>query len=246
MKYLRFKGRVAGAARCGLGGILLALAAAGCPGAVDPSLWPPGTGNNSGNPGSGGTGMAACDPTPIFAAKLCANLGCHDSFATSANFDMTSTGWQTRLVGVNPKGGGANPSKCAGNGPYLATDKKPATGLFLDKLKPDAGAPCGVPMPQIGTPLSAEEFDCVQSWATALVIAGPSPTGAAGTTGGGGTSGAAGTSGGGGTTGGGGRGGTGGTGTGGARGGTGGGGGARGGTGGSSGGRGGNTDGGGQ
>ena len=54
---------------------------------------------------------------------------------------MASDGWQTRLVGVNPKGAGLNPSMCAANGPYLVAGMQPATGLFLDKLKPnnDAG-----------------------------------------------------------------------------------------------------------
>src|SRR5205085_9973029 len=152
----------------------------GCPGAVDPSLWPTANGNSSGNPGSGGAGMPACDPTPIFANKLCANIGCHDSFATAANFDMTTTGWQTRLVGVNPKGSGANPAKCASNGSYLAPGTQPATGLFLDKVNPNTTPPCGVLMPQVGTPLSMTEFDCVQSWANALVMAAPSTSGAAG------------------------------------------------------------------
>ena len=50
------------------------------------------------------------------------------------------TTWQTRLVGVNPKGGGANPSLCGAGGPYLVAGVQPATGLFLDKVKPDTTA----------------------------------------------------------------------------------------------------------
>jgi hypothetical protein len=254
MKDQRYKRGDRAAIGCVVAVALLALAAAGCPGTVDPSLWPTANGNSSGNPGTGGAGMPpACDPTPIFNDRSCANIGCHDQFGTAANFDMKTAGWQTRLVGVNPKGGGANPSMCGSNGPYLATDMQPATGLFLAKLKPNTTPPCGVLMPQIGTPLSSTDFDCVQSWANALVMAGPSPSGAGGTTGGGGSSGgsAAGASGGGGTaggggTGGGGRGGAGGTGGGGgARGGAGGGGGARGGAGGGGGARGGTGGGGG-
>jgi len=133
----------------------------------------------------GGTGVPACDPTPIFTMKICANAACHDANATAANFDMKSDGWQTHLVGVNPKGAGLNPSMCAANGPYLVAGMLPAKGLFLDKLKPDVSPPCGVLMPQVGTPLSADEVACVQSWADALVMAaGPSPTGAAGASGG--------------------------------------------------------------
>jgi hypothetical protein len=258
----------------GLSGVLLALGAAGCPGTVDPTLWPTATGSGgAAGPGTGGTGgmlVPACDPTPIFAAKICANAACHDANGTAANFEMKSSDWQTRLVGVNPMGAGLNPSMCAANGPYLVPGVQPATGLFLDKVKPNTTPACGVLMPQVGPRLTDEEFACVQSWADALVRAAPNPTGAAGTSGGnggasgaggsaaggrggaagGGAGGRGGTGGGGGTTGG--RGGSGGGG-GGGRGGTGGGAGSggaagsRGGSGGSRGGAGGNvTDGGGQ
>ena len=252
----------------GLSAVLLALGAAGCPGTVDPSLWPTVAGSaGAGSPGTGGAGVQACDPAPIFRAKVCAAAACHDANGTAANFDMASDGWQTRLVAVNPQGAGLNPSLCAANGPYLVADMQPATGLFLDKLKPNTTPACGVLMPQIGAKLDAADFECVQSWANALVMAGPSPTGAAGASGGsGGSSGVGGsvggTSGGGGGAGGvggrggsgggagtGGRGGTGGGAGAGGRGGTGGAGG-RGGAGGSTGGRGGTggnvTDGGGQ
>ena len=104
----------------GLSAVLLALGAAGCPGTVDPSLWPTATSSGSaGNAGTGGTGVPACDPAPIFVAKNCAVPACHDTNATAANFDMASSDWQTRLVGVNPKGAGLNPSMCGANGPYL-------------------------------------------------------------------------------------------------------------------------------
>ena len=249
----------------GLSAVLLALGAAGCPGTVDPSLWPAFAGSaGAGGPGAGGAGVPACDPAPIFRAKLCYASACHDANGTAANFDMVSDGWQTRLVGVNPKGAGLNPSMCAANGPYLVAGMQPATGLFLDKLRPNTMPACGVLMPQVGAKLDAADFECVQSWANALVMAGPSPTGAAGASGGsggssgvggsvGGASGGAGGVGGRGGSGGGagtgGRGGTGGGAGAGGRGGTGGAGG-RGGTGGSAGGRGGTggnvTDGGGQ
>ena len=261
----------------GLSAVLLALGAAGCPGTVDPSLWPTFAGSaGAGSPGAGGAGVPACDPAPIFRAKFCFASTCHDASGTAANFDMVSAGWETHLVGVNPKGAGLNPSMCAAAGPYLVAGMQPATGLFLDKLKPNTMPACGVLMPQIGEKLNEADFECVQSWANALVMAGPGPTGAAGASGGsggssgvggsvggtsgggGGSSGAAGRGGAGGV---GGRGGSGGGAGAGGRGGTGGGAGAggrggtggaagRGGTGGSTGGRGGTggnvTDGGGQ
>ena len=181
-----------------IGAVLFALGAAGCPGTVDPTLWPTATGSaGAGNPGTGGTGVQACDPTPIFVAKICSSGVCHDANGTAANFDMGSSDWQTRLVGVNPKGAGLNPSMCGANGPYLVPGVLPATGLFLDKLNPNPNRTpaCGVLMPQVGSKLTAEEFACVQSWADALVMAAPSPTGAGGTSGGsGGASGAGGSS----------------------------------------------------
>jgi hypothetical protein len=176
--------------------ILFVLGAAGCPGTVDPSLWPSATGSGAGggtSAGTGGTGAPACDPTPIFTMKICGNAACHDASATAANFDMVTAGWQTHLVGVNPKGAGLNPSMCAPNGPYLVAGVLPAKGLFIDKLKTDVAPPCGAVMPLVGPPLSAADMDCVQSWADALVMmAGPSATGAAGAGGGSGGAGGAG------------------------------------------------------
>ena len=152
-----------------LGSILFALAAAGCPGNVDPSLLPVGGGGNSGNGGSGGT--PTCDPAPLFAAHNCSLAGCHDATGTSANFEMVSATWQAQLVGVNPKGGGGLASMCAGMGPYLVPGSVPATGLFLDKLKDGTTPACGVLMPLVGEKLTTADFDCVQRWANALVTA---------------------------------------------------------------------------
>ena len=158
----------------GFGGVLLLFVAAGCPGSVDPSLIPSGSGGThgggAGTTGAGGSSVQSCDTAPIYMAKACANAGCHDANGTSAAFDMTSPGWQTHLVGVNPKGGGTLASACAANGPYLVPGMIPAKGLFLDKLK--EGTACGVVMPFAGTVLTATELDCVQTWANALVASG--------------------------------------------------------------------------
>jgi hypothetical protein len=176
-----------------LGALLVALGAGGCPGTIDPSLWPSSSGSGGagsvGAGGSGGAGMQVCDPTPIFDAKICANGACHDATDPSADFDMASGGWQTHLVGVNPTGGGITPSSCPNNGPYLVAGALPARGLFLEKLNPDLAPPCGVVMPLVGAKLTAAEFACVQSWANALVMAGPAATGAGGASGGGGAGG---------------------------------------------------------
>ena len=169
---------------CRLPGItLVALAAAGCPGTVDPSLWPS---SNTGEGGSGGP--PPCDATPLFVANNCTLAGCHDNLGTSANFDMKSTGWEKKLVGVFPKGGGGLASKCATSSkPFLIPGVIPATGLFIDKVKPSAAIECGDPMPLVGTKLTDDDFACVQSWADAIVMAGGSGPG--GTSGGGGAAG---------------------------------------------------------
>jgi len=168
--------------------LLLAFSLPGCPGNLDPSLLPQGGGTGTGGSGSGsgGTGGSGagsggatpppCDPAPIFKTHLCANTGCHDPSGTSANFDMGSSDWQTRLVGVNPKGGGALASKCGELGaPYLKPGTMPATGLVLDKLKVDSTQPCGDLMPLVSAKLTATEVACIQDWANSLVKKGPAP-----------------------------------------------------------------------
>ncbi len=48
---------------------------------------------------------------------------------------------------------------------YLKAGSNPATGLFLDKLNPDTTIPpCGAHMPNLGAPLTAAQFACVQSY----------------------------------------------------------------------------------
>ena len=194
---------------CRLPGIMLvALAAAGCPGTVDPSLWPS---SNAGEGGSGGP--PPCDATPVFAAHSCTISGCHDDLGTSANFDDEVDGMGDEVWWASSrKVEEALPSKCATSSkPFLIPGVIPATGLFIDKVKPGAVIECGDPMPLVGTKLTDDDFACLQSWADALVMAGGSRArrdkrggGAAGGTGGG----AAGTGGGsGGTSGTGGRGG---------------------------------------
>jgi hypothetical protein len=141
-----------------IGAALLLVGLAGCPGSLDPSLLDAS--------GGGGTVNVA----PIFAKYTCAAPNaCHDANGTAANFDMATTGWEMKLVGTNPKGGGT--SVCASNGPYLDPGSNPATGLFMTKLKGGTGLVCGVRMPQVGGTLSAGEIAMVQQWANALVMA---------------------------------------------------------------------------
>jgi hypothetical protein len=82
---------------------------------------------------------------------------------------MKTPGWETKLVGKLSRAGGASGlgSACISSGlPYLKASSSPATGLFLDKLRPNP--PCGMRMPLSTDYLSAQELDCVQRWANDL------------------------------------------------------------------------------
>jgi hypothetical protein len=144
-----------------------------------------GCGGSGGN-GTGGAGMSGGQPctiddvnkifvtTTANPVKGCTVINvCHDNQGSAAGLDLTSAGWQTRLVGANPtamKGSAmSNFSMCVGHGPYLVAGSKPAAGLIIDKLNPATPTPpCGVHMPNLGTMLSATEFACVQSYFTTL------------------------------------------------------------------------------
>jgi hypothetical protein len=137
-----------------------------------------GTGGTGG--GTGGTGGAGvgCDVTPLFVGAngqqpkyLCTIIGaCHDAQQSATGLDMSSPGWERKLVGAvasNGTGPSALASMClAWPEPYLIKGSSPARGLFLEKLA--ANPPCGVQMPNLGPPLTAADLACVQRWANAL------------------------------------------------------------------------------
>jgi hypothetical protein len=171
-----------------LGTALLTVVAAGCPGTLDPTLFPPPMSGTAGTVGMGaagttgaaGTGAAGtgaitpCDAMPIFVKYSCTLVGsCHDAMGSAAKLDMATAGWEKTLVGKVPPGGGAmaTPSLCATGAtatvPYIKAGSNPATGLFVDKLT-KTPPPCGAVMPNIGGPLTAMEKTCVIQWATVL------------------------------------------------------------------------------
>ena len=124
--------------------------------------------------GGGGGGGTTCDVPALFTAKSCAITGCHSAMMPAANFDMVTAGWEMRMVGLAPPGGGptmATSSLCANMGQtYLVAGSKPATGLFIDKLS-KAPPQCGLKMPNIPLmDLSAAEIACVQEWANKLTV----------------------------------------------------------------------------
>jgi hypothetical protein len=88
----------------------------------------------------------------------------------AAAFPMATADWESKLVGVMPKGGGTIASQCmgaaGGNKPYLVKGSNPAEGLFIDKLKNPP--PCGDEMPLLTGPISAADMTCIMQWATAL------------------------------------------------------------------------------
>jgi hypothetical protein len=138
-----------------------------------------GGGGPGGGTGAGGSG-AVCDVPKIFSTNGygCSIPACHSAVNPAGNFDMATAGWETRMVGKAPPGGGGTPgldggpsttaSMCATSGMvYLAAGSAPATGLFISKLTMKI-PPCGARMPNIGGPLTAAEIACVQTWANAL------------------------------------------------------------------------------
>ncbi|HVR64724.1 MAG TPA: hypothetical protein VMU50_22645 [Polyangia bacterium] len=96
--------------------------------------------------------------TDVFAAKCGA---CHGAAAPTKNLDMVSAGLGARMVN--------KPSSCK-NLPLISgtlTNGNP-TGLLFQKLAGKVTG-CGVQMPAGGTPLSASEMACVNSWAVAAI-----------------------------------------------------------------------------
>lgn len=109
----------------------------------------------------------------IFKNHTCTTV-CHlaaNAASVGGGFDMTTSGWEKRLVGNGPSDSAPSTNMCKGKGlVYLKAGIQPATGLFIDKLKPNP--PCGVQMPQLLAPLAQTEIDCVQMWANNVVAGG--------------------------------------------------------------------------
>jgi hypothetical protein len=170
-------------------GLGLLASVTGCPGTLEnPQSFPAPVSGAAGTTGAAGTGSAAgttgaagtgggmvtgdCDAMPIFTSRSCSIDGsCHGAAPNNAaGFDMKTAGWETKLVGTMPKGGGsgATASVCMAAGiPYIVSKSNPAQGLLIDKLT-KAAPPCGAAMPSIGDPLNATEKDCLIKWATTL------------------------------------------------------------------------------
>jgi hypothetical protein len=125
-----------------------------------------------------GAPITGCDAAQaIFQTHFCTLAGaCHDANGSAANLDLATNGWEARLVGGTPKGGGVGvPSTCGGFGRvYLFPGSYPARGLFLDKLF-EKTPPCGAQMPNLPPLLDASERECIQRWADKLTTSVPAP-----------------------------------------------------------------------
>jgi len=180
----------------GIGGAASALVTilmlSGCPGTLDPALFPTsgaggsnatgGSNPTGGSTGTGGTAPGNCtggNDGATLVMGQCAISGCHDT--TSANtagagLDLTvNSSIASRLIGVVSSGDSSAGSTCGGNtNPYLNANSNPATGLLIDKIKSSPkctanSACCGTPMPYPGISLlSSTQQTCLIQWATTL------------------------------------------------------------------------------
>jgi hypothetical protein len=121
--------------------------------------------------GGGPVVARGCDVAPLVTTKYFCTLAgaCHDAQQSATGLDMTSVGWEAKLVGTFASNGSqaAESSLCLGpTEPYLIKGSIPARGLFLEKLK--ANPPCGERMPNLGPNVTDDDMDCFQRWANAL------------------------------------------------------------------------------
>jgi hypothetical protein len=152
-----------------IGAALLSTLLLGCAGSGEVPTDSGGSGGSSGDAGKLPEGCAQA--AAIFTAHTCTTI-CHKAEVASAygGFDMTTPGWEKRLVGAGPPSNAPPSNMCKGKGFIYLNKTQPATGLFLDKLGPTP--PCGVRMPQLLNPLSSTEIACVQKWANNVVAGG--------------------------------------------------------------------------
>jgi len=109
---------------------------------------------------------------------------CHDAAFSATGLDMTSAGWEQKLLVTGASNGKItnSASLCLGTTePYLIKGSFPAQGLFMDKLRPNP--PCGLQMTILGGPISATDMECIQRWADAITGAGTGGTGNTGAAG---------------------------------------------------------------
>lgn len=137
-----------------------------CVGSIPPDAGPP--------PAPTGALPEGCArATTIFNDHTFGCTNCHRPNIpgdSDGGFDMLTPGWERRLVGAGPPDCAPSSNLCKGKGRVYLNRTQPATGLFLDKLKPNP--PCGDQMPRQLPPLSAADLACIQKWANNVVAGG--------------------------------------------------------------------------
>ena len=122
-------------------------------------------------PDSGVPGCATA--ASIFSTHTCTTV-CHlaaNAVTNGGGFDMTTAGWEKKLIGNGPPDSAPKTNMCKGkNLVYLEAGTQPAVGLFIQKVKPNP--PCGVQMPMLLAPLSSDEIACIQQWSNNVVAGG--------------------------------------------------------------------------
>lgn len=150
---LRFADLKTVAAALGLAAASLGLS--GCPGDLDPRLMT--------------TGPTVCDAATFMRGTTCSIANCHHSTNPSGGLDLFSDGVAGRLLGHMPDPANGTTQCGSVTTPYIVPNSEPVMGLLLDKLKPMAEVPCGLPMPYPGIMLlPANEIACITEWAQAV------------------------------------------------------------------------------
>jgi hypothetical protein len=130
------------------------------------------TADGGGGDDAGVTGNG-CSAPAIFSKHGCTSF-CHTPATAPSvgGLDMVAPGWERNLVGSGPPDTAPGTNLCKSKGLNYLNKTQPATGLLLDKLRPNP--PCGMQMPvspdAFGL-LSASELACVQTWANNVVAA---------------------------------------------------------------------------
>jgi hypothetical protein len=165
---------------------------AGCPGTLDPSLFPQaGAAGATGGPGTAGAaagttgtagmagaagGTGSCDMMNLIVVKYTCTIAmaCHDGgMASAAGLSLQPADWP-KLVGGKPNAtAGAMNSICAKdpafmNMPYITKGSPNGDGLLLKKITMPVCSPMGAQMPNLGTKISAADMPCFQQWIKTL------------------------------------------------------------------------------
>jgi hypothetical protein len=107
----------------------------------------------------------------IFAVG-CSLSSCHGG-GNAGLLDLTTAKAYTQLLGADGKGApipvaaGPGETQGAADGYLLVTPSNPAKSFLLLKVSAHVDSKYGLPMPEVGDPLSAQEVQAISDWITA-------------------------------------------------------------------------------